>query len=413
MKIGEKNMNVGNARLTDIFSKNKSVIIRAPLLSVSGYGVHSRQIYKWLENRNDMDIIAQVVQWGNTSWMINNEMENGLVGRIVQNSRDLNGQADISIQVQLPDEWDSNLAKLNIGVSAVVETDCCNPLWIDAMDKMDAVIVPSEHIKKTILNTKNSQGVGTTKTRIFVIPEWYHEEIDNESYEQLGIKFDTDFNFLLVSQFTGHDPYNDRKNIFNTIKWFCEAFTGDRDVGLVIKTNHGRGTTIDRQITKNKLRQLISDVRVGDFPKIHLIHGNLTASEIAGLYNHPQVKCFLSLTRGEGFGLPILEASACALPVITTNWSAQLDFLGLGKFIPISYNLIDIPQSKVDDRIFISGMKWADPAEEDFKKKVTKFRKKSTIPSQWAKDLSKKIRESFCSTAIMSIYDDMISELTE
>ena len=152
---------------------------------------------------------------------------------------------------------------------------------------------------------------------------------------------------------------------------------------------------------------------MGDFPKIHLIHGNLTASEIAGLYNHPQVKCFLSLTRGEGFGLPILEASACALPVITTNWSAQLDFLGLGKFIPISYNLIDIPESKVDDRIFISGMKWADPVEEDFKKKVTKFRKKSTIPLQWAKDLSQKIRENFCSTAIMSIYDDMISELTE
>lgn len=413
MKTGEKNMNVGNARLTNFFGKNKSVILRAPLLSVSGYGVHSRQIYNWLENREDMDIITQIVQWGNTSWMINPEMENGLVGRMVENSRDIEGVADVSIQVQLPDEWDPSLAKINIGVSAVVETDICNPAWIDAMDKMDAVIVPSEHIKKTILNTKNTNSTGTTRTKIFVIPEWYHKEIDQESYEHLGIKFDTDFNFLLVSQFTGFDPYSDRKNIFNTIKWFCEAFAGDRDVGLVLKTNHGRGTTIDRQITKNKIRQLISEVRHGDFPKIHLIHGNLTAAEVAGLYSHPQVKCFLSLTRGEGFGLPILEASASGLPVMTTNWSAQLDFLSLGKFIPITYKLIDIPESKVDNRIFISGMKWADPSEEDFKKKLVKFRKKSVIPSQWAEDLSKKIRESFCSTSIMSMYDNMISELME
>ena len=44
---------------------------------------------------------------------------------------------------------------------------------------------------------------------------------------------------------------------------------------MIIKTNHGRGTKIDRRITKNKIRQLIGEVRSGPYPKIHLVHGNL------------------------------------------------------------------------------------------------------------------------------------------
>ena len=46
-------------------------------------------------------------------------------------------------------------AKKNIGISAFVETDRCNPSWIDAMNKMDVVIVPSQHIKKIIQKLKN------------------------------------------------------------------------------------------------------------------------------------------------------------------------------------------------------------------------------------------------------------------
>ena len=383
-----------------------NVVLRAPLLSVSGYGVHCRQIYKWLSRRSEFNITSQVVQWGNTSWMINPELEDGLVGEIISSSKNIHSnQFDISFQVQLPDEWDPKLAKKNIGVSAVVETDRCNPEWIAAMNNMDAVIVPSEHVKKIILNT------GNITTQLFVVPEWYFEQIDNDEICEIDLKLNTSFNFLTIAQFTGHDAYTDRKNLYFTVKWFCEAFAGDPDVGLIIKTNHGRGTKIDRRITKNKIRQLIGEVRKGSYPRIHLIHGNLSASEIAGLYRHKNVKCLLSLTRGEGFGLPLLEAAASQLPVIVTNWSAHLDFLGMGKFIPINYSLIDIPQSKIDNRIFVPGMKWAEPDEKDFKKKILKLRNKYNMPKQWAIDLSHLVKSKFSSTAIMSNYDDVLNKI--
>ncbi len=112
-----------------------NAIIRAPLLSISGYGVHSRQVFKWLEKRQDINLYTQVVQWGNTSWMINPDMEGGIVQRIMNLSRPLESVPDLSFQIQLPDEWDHNLARVNVGISAVIETDRCNPQWIECMTR--------------------------------------------------------------------------------------------------------------------------------------------------------------------------------------------------------------------------------------------------------------------------------------
>ena len=380
----------------------KKVLLRAPALSISGYGVHSRQVFRWLESRLDLDVFVQVLNWGDTSWMVNSDLEDGLVGRIMDKTIELQDQQfDVSFQLQLPDEWDTKFAKKNIGMSAVVETDVCNPEWIKRMNMMDEVIVPTNHIYQTIMRTE------PTTTRVHVIPESYIEAIDKKDLTMLDMPtINTDFNFLLVGQFTGSDPWNDRKNIFLTIKWFCEAFADDPDVGLIIKANHGRGTMIDRAITKNTLKSILSEVRSGEFPKIHLIHGNLSPDEMAGIYRRPDVKCLISLTRGEGFGLPIVEAAASGVPVMATNWSGHLDFLNLGKFIPIKYKLIEIPENRVDNRIFLPGMKWADPNEQDFKVKVKKFRNKYQLPKQWAEDLASRIRAEFSLSAVIEKYNN-------
>jgi glycosyltransferase involved in cell wall biosynthesis len=371
---------------------------------VSGYGVHSRQIFKWLESRDDVELYVQPLNWGNTTWMINPDMEGGLVQRIMDKSKDFSGKYDLSFQVQLPDEWDPTIAIKNVGISAVVETDRCNPKWIECMDKMDSVIVPTEHIKSVIENT------GFTGTPVHVVPEAYIEQIDNPEIEPLDISLDTSFNFLMVGQFTGQDPWSDRKNLYYTIKWFCEAFKDNPDVGLIVKANHGRSTRIDRNMTKGALKKIISEVRTGEYPKVHLLHGLMSETDMASLYRRSDVKCLISLTRGEGFGLPLLEAAACGIPVMATNWSGHLDFLKLGKFLPINYKMIEIPENRVDNRIFFKGMRWADPSQEDFKKKAIKFKEKASIPQKWASDLSHKVKEEFSLQAIIKKYNSFLKE---
>jgi glycosyltransferase involved in cell wall biosynthesis len=382
--------------------KKKSVIIRAPLLSYSGYGVHSRQIFNWLIKREDFNVRTQIVQWGNTSWMINPKMENGLVEEIMKRSGNGDGTSDISFQVQLPDEWDPELAKVNFGVTAGVETLTCNPAWIESINRMDAIIVPSNHTKKCLTNT------GNIRVPIFVVPESFIEEVCDEEIPPLDIEIDTSFNILLFGQLTGNSPNNDRKNIFNTLKWLCETFKDDKDVGIILKTNTGRGTKIDRMLTRRSIESIIKTARVGSFPKIHMLHGNMTAREVAGLYRRKDVKCLTSLTRGEGFGLPVLEAAASGLPVIITDWSGHLDFMNRGRFIKIDFDLVEIDSSRVDNRIFMAGSKWAEPIEKDFKEKILKFRNKNEIPKKWANDLKGVVREEFSHASICEKYDEVL-----
>ena len=216
---------------------------------------------------------------------------------------------------------------------------------------------------------------------------------------------------MLVGQLTAQSPNEDRKNTFYAIKWFCEAFKGREDVGLIVKTNRGRNTSLDFKIVSKMFSQLVNEVREGEFPKVHFLHGNLSTSHMNSLYRDKSIKALLAPTRGEGYGLPILEAAVCGLPVITTNWSGHLDFMNLGKFISLNYNLIPVTEARVDGNVFVKNAKWAMPIEDDFKEKLIKFSKKGdSIPKKWAKELSEKVKEKYSFEQISEEYSSFFKD---
>lgn len=304
----------------------KSIVFRAPAVTASGYGVHARQIAKWLlklqDEKPEIDVTFELVPWGITPWYVDPKACNGLIGQIIQNSGKKE-KYDVSFQLQLPNEWDPFLAQTNIGITAGVEADRCNPAWINAINRMDRVVVPSEFTKQCFNNT------GDVKTQIDVIPESWFEECRSATKENSvlaqELQLETDFNFLVVSQFTGNNPENDRKNISFTIKWLLEQFHDTQNVGLILKTNFGRQTKADKQNTLKVLSQLLMECRRGPFPRVYLLHGQMTNQELAGLYTHPKVKALVNLTRGEGF---------CGLdytPIVTENGLKRLDSVKVGE----------------------------------------------------------------------------------
>ena len=377
----------------------KVVIFKAPTLTQSGYGIHARQCARWLLSKQDIDVKFILTHWGSTPWILDREVFGGLAGQIMERSiapDQLKSRADVSVQLLLPNEWDPKLATQNVGMTAGVETDRCNPAWITSCNAMDSVIVPSEHTKNCLTNS------GVITTKLSVVPESWIDacETSQHKFQQ----FSTDFNFLVFGQITGNDT-NDRKNTFNTLKWLFEAFKNDKNVGIVLKTNAGRNSKIDRQFVKNLVNSFVQEHRKYEFPKLHLVHGELSDDEVVSLYKHPQIKALVTLTRGEGFGLPILEAAACDLPVIATGWSGHMDFMKLGKFVDVFYQLQEISKSRIDDNIFMKGARWASASEEDFKKRVTKFYSSPEVPKQWAKELGSKLRQSFSFKQICNYYD--------
>lgn len=380
------------------------VLLRAPVLTSSGYGVHSRQIFDWLQKKEDIDLTVECLSWGKTPWLLNPELEQGMVGKIMQCSKKVNPPYDVTFQVQLPDEWDKSLGEFNIGVTAAVETDRCNPKWVDACNEMDAVVVPSIFTKK-VLKTS-----GICLTPIHVIHEYFNEEILINHKDTHSVKFETDFNFLIVAQLSAMNPEDDRKNIFNTIDAIMHACNDRKDIGIVIKTNMGKGSSIDKRLCLNTFTKMKQAIRTKYKNKIYLIHGTMSQEEISSLYTHPQIKCLVSATRGEGFGLPLIEAAASGLPVIATNWSGHLDFLG-NKFLKISYELKEIPATRIDNRIFFKDFKWANPNIEDAKDKIVEFTKSESEQKNTALLLKQEVLNNFSKKSSHEKYEKLFRKI--
>ena len=109
--------------------------------------------------------------------------------------------------------------------------------------------------------------------------------------------------------------------------------------------------------------------------KVYLLHGDMTDREIHSLFEHPQIKAFLTLTHGEGFGLPIFEAAYTGMPVIAPGWSGQLDFLvdretGISYFYNVEYDLQPIPENVVWEGVIIKESMWAYSREHSAKQQM-------------------------------------------
>lgn len=391
-----------------------SILLRAPLLTQSGYAIHSRQIAKWLfedaQHKFDLDITTELLNWGSTHWIVDSEACDGLIGEMAQATNNVKKDGyDITIQLQLPDEWNPTLGKFNIGITALVETDVCNPSWVEACNRMSLVIVPCKQNKKTL------EMSGKLTTPVLVVPEAFPDAIlnyDNVS-GKLDLNLETKFNFLLIGTFTGNSPDTDRKNIPYTIKWFMETFRGNKDVGLIVKTTMtGAGTHLDKTITRNIMKQLLAEI--GDHPdnpKVYFLHGHMSDEEMAGLYKHQSVKALLSLTHGESWNLPAIEAAASGLPVIASDWSAHKDFLDHGKWIKVPGGLDMVHPSKADGRIFLPGMKWFYPSEKHAKDAMKKFFSSPELPMKWAKELSTTIKEKYSQSSISGYYTALFEDM--
>ena len=326
------------------------VHIKGPLLSISGYGVHARQICRWAFAQ-DFHVTTDITRWGKTPWYTDRNECDGLVDKIMEASSPLEAKPDYSFQIMLPNEWSPTLAKKNFGVSAIVEADKCNPNWVVACRRMDHVIVPSEFSKRCLVNT------GLKSKRVTVIPEAFMDSCLDDPID-LDITFETENNYLVFGQISG-DYETDRKNTGITLALLCDIFKNSPETGIVIKTNMGGNSSVDRYTTRKKMEQILKQVRQGPFPKVYFLHGYLNEKEVSSLYKHPKVKGLISLTHGEGFGLPLLEAAACGLPVCATNWSAHTEFLNLGDWTKIAGRVEPIPERKADPNIWMTGSCWA------------------------------------------------------
>ena len=102
------------------------VYLKGPILTQSGYGHHTRTVYRALKSKEGLfDVYVQPISWGATSWQWKDDEERREIDAILTKTVEYikgGGKFDMSVQVTIPNEWE-NLAPVNIGVTAGIETD--------------------------------------------------------------------------------------------------------------------------------------------------------------------------------------------------------------------------------------------------------------------------------------------------
>jgi glycosyltransferase involved in cell wall biosynthesis len=78
------------------------------------------------------------------------------------------------------------------------------------------------------------------------------------------------------------------------------------------------------------------------------------------LYNHSKVKAMISLTKGEGFGRPLLEFTLSKKPIICSGWSGQIDFLD-PKFTNLIGGQLTQVHPSTQNQFLIPESKWFSP----------------------------------------------------
>ena len=181
-------------------------------------------------------------------------------------------------------------------------------------------------------------------------------------------------------------------------------------MGYILKTARSKSSVFDRIHTEKHISSIVERYPNSKC-KIYLLHGNLSEEEMHSLYVHPKINALVSTTCGEGFGLPIFEASYSGLPVIATDWSAHLEFLTApykenGKikekklFAKLDFTLSKIPDNVVWDGVLVKDSKWAYVNPSSYKKQIRKVYQNYGMYKKWAAALQKSILEKYKKTRL-------------
>lgn len=393
----------------------KKILLKGPLLTRSGYGEQSRFALRALRSRSDtFDVYIQPLNWGVTSWLIENDEERRWIDQAIEKTIGFiqqGGQFDMSLQITIPNEWEK-IAPVNIGYTAGIEATKVSPQWLEKCNIMDKIITISNFSKSAFEQTsyeaveqqtgRKMELKNNTPLSVVNYPAKNYKDLPS-----LDLNLEYDFNFLIVAQF------GVRKNLENTIKWFIEEFKND-EVGLVVKTNLAKNCLMDRESVLQKMKNLVNKTEDTKC-KVYLLHGDMTDEEIHSLYKHSKLKAMVSLPHGEGFGLPMFEAAYSGMPIVATGWSGQLDYLidenKKEQFYNVSYDIQPVQKSAVWDGVLIKEAMWSFPRESSAKTQMRRCYEDVINERGFAstsQEYAQKLRDRFSEEKMLALFADEV-----
>lgn len=351
-------------------------VISCPFDCYAGYGARSRDYIQAVLDLDMFDVKLLPQRWGETAWGFCEDFPewNHLYELAVPGGK-LESKPDIWTQITIPNEF-TPIGNVNIGVTAGVESTVCPQAWIEGLNRFDVTFVSSQHSKKVFETVQYEKQDKRTKQVVDVIKlqkpvEVLFEGMNLDLYKKLSPNQVTDidlssiketFCFLFVGHWMKGDLGQDRKNVGLLVKSFLETFKNKpgKKPALILKASIGSNSYSSREEILKRINLIKASIGSKNLPNIYLLSGEFSDQEVNQLYNHPKVKAMVSLTKGEGYGRPLLEFTATGKPIIASGWSGQVDFLDKDLSFLLPGKLENVHKSAANDWLLESGQ-WFQP----------------------------------------------------
>lgn len=249
-----------------------------------------------------------------------------------------------------PDIWSDHIDKTiedTIGY-CTWETNRLPSSWVKFINNISEVWVPSVFNRECFIDS----GV---KSTIQIVPHvWHSQSLMDKSTITM---YDYTRNKIPNNKFTFYSigELNYRKGIEDVIQLFDRFNDKFVDTQLILKLHHRTYDTVDRERCIQKINSLTD--KLGK--SIYLILDNLVRDEIVAIHSFGD--CYISLNKGEGFGLTIFDAFNFNKKIITTGYGGQLDYLGKNYKGLVNFKLNNVGGMSGFNTNYSEEQKWAYP----------------------------------------------------
>jgi GT2 family glycosyltransferase len=233
------------------------------------------------------------------------------------------------------DVFSRNRGRYKIGYT-MLEVDGFPPGWVRQANAMDEVWVPSEFNRQGFLRSGLRRPIHVAPLGVDV--DYFHPGV--ASYRAPNGEF------VFLSCF----EWGERKEPWLLLAAFNDVFSAAEPVRLLCKIiNRDPDVRLKEEI--RRLRLKASGGRISYLFNLEFPH-----YQLGSLYR--SADCFVAVSRGEGWDMPLMEAMACGLPAIATDWGGHTEFVHAGIAYPLRVRGTVPALAKCP---YYAGYSWADP----------------------------------------------------
>lgn len=282
----------------------------------------------------------------------------------------------------------------------VWETSKIHPHWVKACNEAHEIWLPAKWNCEVFRNS------GVTKPVTYAPHGLKSNLFDGIGPNDLQIPgFSRNNRYIFYSIFQWHY----RKNPIGLLRSFFRAFDQGEDVALVVKTYTGNMQyDQERTFILDEIQKIRDASAMVKYPEVFVINKPMTNHEMLQLYAYGD--CYVSLHRGEGFGLTLAAAGLAGKPVVATGATGNMEFMTTENSYPVAFSWTKVSSMRSFNPWYLESQAWTEPNIMDAANKMRYIYAHQEEARQRGQLLSENIKTNF---SLEKIAEPMVNRLRE